>query len=106
VKFKPIPCIGTRILNLQKQELIYTHYAALSFKSSEGDLVFDPFAGSNTTGYVAEKLSRNWCSCELSQEYLDGSKFRFFDDVLSKGLKLDNQLREDNVSMFDFDMAV
>jgi site-specific DNA-methyltransferase (cytosine-N4-specific) len=42
-----------------------------------GDLVLDPFAGSNSTGYVAEKLNRKWLAFELSEEYLKGSKFRF-----------------------------
>ena len=43
----------------------------------EGDFVVDPFAGSNTTGAVAENLNRQWLACETVQEYLDASKFRF-----------------------------
>lgn len=42
-----------------------------------GDLVVDPFAGSNTTGMVAEQLGRRWIAVELSAEYLEASKFRF-----------------------------
>jgi DNA modification methylase len=49
----------------------------IKFLTNEGALVFDPFGGSNTTGYVAEKLGRRWFICELSEEYLLGSKFRF-----------------------------
>lgn len=45
--------------------------------TDESDLVLDIFAGSNTTGATAEKLSRRWLAMELSQEYLDASKFRF-----------------------------
>lgn len=45
--------------------------------TEEGDLVLDPFAGSNSTGYVAEKLNRKWIALELNEEYLRGSKFRF-----------------------------
>ncbi len=45
--------------------------------TEEGDLVLDPFAGSNTTGSTAEKLLRKWLSFEISEEYLEGSKFRF-----------------------------
>lgn len=41
------------------------------------DLVLDPFAGSNTTGSVAEKLERRWIAIDNVQEYLEGSKFRF-----------------------------
>jgi len=45
--------------------------------TEEGDLVLDPFAGSNTTGYVAEQLGRHWLAFELEESYLEGSKFRF-----------------------------
>ena len=41
------------------------------------DLILDPFAGSNTTGMVAEGLGRHWIGVELSEEYLQASKFRF-----------------------------
>lgn len=49
----------------------------IKFLTEEGDLVFDPFSGSNTTGYVAEMLGRRWLASELSQEYMEGSVFRF-----------------------------
>ncbi|MFL6606337.1 MAG: DNA-methyltransferase [Steroidobacteraceae bacterium] len=45
--------------------------------TDEGDLVVDPFAGSNTTGKVAEALGRRWIGMELVEEYLEASKFRF-----------------------------
>lgn len=45
--------------------------------TDEGDLVLDPFAGSNTTGYVAEQLGRRWIGLELVEDYLQASKFRF-----------------------------
>src|SRR6266545_3387363 len=32
----------------------------VKFLTRRGDLVFDPFCGSNMTGYVAEKLGRRW----------------------------------------------
>ena len=41
------------------------------------DLVLDPFAGSNTTGSVAEKLQRRWIAVDNVRDYLEGSKFRF-----------------------------
>jgi site-specific DNA-methyltransferase (cytosine-N4-specific) len=49
----------------------------LKLLTNEGDIVIDPFAGSNTTGAVAENLNRRWIAIELVQEYLDASKFRF-----------------------------
>jgi site-specific DNA-methyltransferase (cytosine-N4-specific) len=45
--------------------------------TEDGDLILDPFAGSNTTGFVAEKLNRNWIAFEMNEDYLKGSKFRF-----------------------------
>jgi site-specific DNA-methyltransferase (cytosine-N4-specific) len=45
--------------------------------TDEGDLVVDPFAGSNVTGEVCERLERRWIAVEIVREYLDGSRFRF-----------------------------
>ena len=45
--------------------------------TDEGDVVVDPFAGSNTTGAVSERLGRRWIAIELLEEYLEASKFRF-----------------------------
>lgn len=45
--------------------------------TNSGDVVLDPFAGSNTTGAVAEKLQRRWLAVENVAEYLEASKFRF-----------------------------
>jgi DNA modification methylase len=42
-----------------------------------GDLVIDPFAGSNTTGAVCESLGRRWLSFELDSDYVRGGRFRF-----------------------------
>ena len=49
----------------------------IKFLTDEGGTVFDMFAGSNTTGLVAETLGRRWIASELSEEYLEGSIFRF-----------------------------
>jgi DNA modification methylase len=46
--------------------------------TDEGDIVLDPFAGSNTTGAIAEKLQRHWISVDNTKSYLEGSKYRFF----------------------------
>ncbi len=45
--------------------------------SDPGDLVVDPFAGSNTTGAVAESLSRRWLSLEILPAYVENSRLRF-----------------------------
>ena len=49
----------------------------IKFLTDENDLVIDPFAGSNTTGYSAELLSRKWLSFELNSYYCEVSKVRF-----------------------------
>ncbi|TWH39144.1 site-specific DNA-methyltransferase (cytosine-N4-specific) [Dulcicalothrix desertica PCC 7102] len=51
----------------------------IKFLTSEGDIVLDPFAGSNTTGFVAETLRRQWLSFELNEDYIIGSQYRFDD---------------------------
>ena len=49
----------------------------IEFLTNPGDMVLDPFAGSNTTGHVAEGLGRKWIGVELSQEYALESRLRF-----------------------------
>jgi len=49
----------------------------IRFLTDEGDLVVDPFAGSCTTGEVAENLGRRWICIDREAEYLRGGKFRF-----------------------------
>jgi site-specific DNA-methyltransferase (cytosine-N4-specific) len=41
------------------------------------DLVLDPFAGSNMTGSVAERLRRRWLGFELEPKYIETSRLRF-----------------------------
>ena len=50
----------------------------INFLTEKGDLVYDPFAGSNTTGMVAERLGRRWLSSELNREYVETSRVRFY----------------------------
>lgn len=49
----------------------------VEFLTEPGDLVMDPFAGSNTTGAVAETLRRKWLGIEANQDYARGSRGRF-----------------------------
>jgi len=49
----------------------------INFLTEPGDLVLDPFGGSNVTGAAAESLGRQWITMELDPEYVKASKFRF-----------------------------
>jgi site-specific DNA-methyltransferase (cytosine-N4-specific) len=49
----------------------------IRFLTDTGDLVLDPFAGSNTTGEACEAEGRRWISVEKDLEYLEASRFRF-----------------------------
>lgn len=49
----------------------------IEFLTDAGDLVLDPFAGSNTTGAVAEQLGRRWTGVEKLREYAADSELRF-----------------------------
>ena len=53
----------------------------IKYLTDPGDLVVDIFAGSNTTGHVAEMWGRHWRSFELNREYLAASAFRFLEDA-------------------------
>lgn len=44
--------------------------------SNIGDLIFDPFMGSGTTGVAALNLGRKFCGCELEKEYFELTKRR------------------------------
>ena len=76
---------GDRLVRLQDVWTIPTsnyqgaHFAVFPTKlpelcikagTKEGDVVLDPFMGSGTTAYVAQKLSRKWIGIELNPEYV------------------------------------
>jgi site-specific DNA-methyltransferase (cytosine-N4-specific) len=42
-----------------------------------GDLILDPFAGTNTTGFVAETMERKWIGIEAKAEYGRQAMLRF-----------------------------
>jgi DNA methylase len=48
----------------------------VQFLTEPGDLVVDPFAGSNTTGFVAELNKRAWLSIEQNGDYAVQSRIR------------------------------
>ncbi|MFN5514283.1 MAG: DNA-methyltransferase [Cyanobacteriota bacterium] len=51
----------------------------IRFLTEPGDLVVDIFAGSNTTGFVAEQENRYWLAFERELQYLAASAFRFME---------------------------
>jgi site-specific DNA-methyltransferase (cytosine-N4-specific) len=54
--------------------------------SRVGDIVFDPFFGSGTTGAVAQKLGRQYIGCELNPDYESLQNERLQQDSLILGL--------------------
>ncbi len=53
----------------------------IKFLTDEGDTVFEPFAGSNMTGYMAEQLERKWIACEINEAYMKNSMLRFEEEA-------------------------
>ncbi len=53
----------------------------IEFLTDPGDLVLDPFGGSNTTGYCAERSNRRWISIEAQPDYAKQSQLRFEKDT-------------------------
>jgi site-specific DNA-methyltransferase (cytosine-N4-specific) len=58
----------------------------IRFLTKPRQTVLDPFAGSNVTGAVAERLERHWVSCELNADYVAGSQLRFPDGAASSSV--------------------
>ena len=46
----------------------------IEFLTDKKEIVLDPFAGSNTTGAVAQCLQRRWISIELDEDYVRGAE--------------------------------
>ena len=55
----------------------------IRFLTDPGDTVLDIFAGSNTTGMVADTEGRHWLAFEERADYLAASAFRFLPKDLS-----------------------
>jgi site-specific DNA-methyltransferase (cytosine-N4-specific) len=60
----------------------------VQFLTDVNDFVLDPFGGSNTTGYIAEKLDRNWICIEVLKEYIEQSILRFEEPNLEANLQV------------------
>jgi site-specific DNA-methyltransferase (cytosine-N4-specific) len=59
----------------------------IQFLTEKGDLVIDPFAGSNITGRAAENLGRKWVSVEVNADYVRGSIARFKGELKTTTLR-------------------
>jgi len=55
----------------------------VQFLTVPGDLIFDPFAGSNATGYCAEQAGRRWISIEAESVYAAHSEVRFSQNAVT-----------------------
>lgn len=64
----------------------------IRFLTNPGDMVLDPFAGSNTTGYVAECLKRKWVGVEIRNDYARESQLRFKEAQEVDGIALSQQV--------------
>lgn len=69
--------VGTPAHPARFPALLPQHFVRML--TAPGDLVLDIFAGSNTTGQVAEAEGRCWFAFELSKPYVAASAFRFLD---------------------------
>ncbi|HEV2363276.1 MAG TPA: site-specific DNA-methyltransferase [Caulobacteraceae bacterium] len=49
----------------------------IKFLTEDGQLVLDPFGGSNMSGAVAEALDRRWLAIEIEPQYVENSRLRF-----------------------------
>ena len=70
----------------------------IQFLTDPGDLVFDPFAGSNATGYCAKQAGRRWISIEAQEEYAVHSEIRFSERAALSNSHRDSST-EQNVSL-------
>lgn len=86
---KQMKCVWN-ISNAGKSEKIYGRHPTqkplellkriILSSSNEGDLIFDPFSGSSTTGVAANILKRKFIGCEINQDYINLSIKRFVDN--------------------------
>lgn len=54
----------------------------VKFLTEPGDIVLDPFAGSNTVGFISELQGRQWVAIDASGDYVEQSKIRFKNPIL------------------------
>lgn len=64
----------------------------IEFLTDEGDVVLDPFGGSNTTGFCAERQKRKWISIEANMDYGKQSVIRFEEPSLNSDIKMEENI--------------
>lgn len=74
----------------------------IKYLTDPNDLVVDIFAGSNTTGMVAERLRRNWLSFDADLSYLAASAFRFVPEATELQHLYELLLSGQSVDLADF----
>jgi len=87
---------GGDFMNIPTRPHTFAHFAVypvtliaplIKAGCPSGGTVLDPFAGSGTTGIVAEILGRNSILIEISKEYIDIINFRLHPENLEKERK-------------------
>ncbi len=73
----------------------------IRFLTDPGDMVLDIFAGSNTTGEIAELEGRRWLAFEERADYVAASAFRFLTDEDDSRDIFDSIQRGETVSLFN-----
>ena len=66
----------------------------IEFLTDKGDLVVDPFAGSNVTGACCESKGRLWLGSEIEARYVESSAIRFESGPLFDTVKPEIMTRE------------
>lgn len=74
LQFKGSPA-KSRIHPTQKPILLFEYL--INTYTKEDDLIFDPTAGSLTSGVAAQNLGRRWVCCEKEKEYFEKGIARF-----------------------------
>lgn len=68
----------------------------IRYLTDPDDLIVDIFAGSNTTGFVAEREGRRWAAFDSRLDYLAASAFRFLPKNSAKDMMQDVYTRINN----------
>ena len=73
----------------------------IRYLTDPGDVILDPFAGSNTAGEAAEREGRRWLAFEQEASYLASSVFRFNSSEWTPISLSQRERREPEPTLFD-----